>query len=238
MSDLDNFVPSESSEGSATGKEASRESSEQFSEQFRQAQARLAGMKKDEKKSKKRDKNLAALLSQFIKENSDPQIVNTLVALLKEEVSSEFLLGIISLYYPNIRTALYEEEQETLMDNPRLIMETRQLTLTVRPTQALVEAKDFDENNLPENIKQAINVWVQDMLFTAFLHPNWLLPKIFKANQVHSTVIQLGTFIVERFLAAHNIKGDFQRKRQFVLYILNGILSETQKRAESHKLAY
>lgn len=236
MSDLENFGGYESSEGAATGKESSREASEQFSEQFRQAQARLAGMKKDEKKTKKRDKNLATLLSQFIRENTDPQITNTIVALLKEEISPEFLLGIISLYYPNVKKALYEEEQETLMENPRFIMETRQLTLTVQPAHALAEVKDFDENNLPEYIKQAINVWVQDILFTAFLHPTWLLPKVYKAGQVHSTVVQLGTFTLERFLAAHRIAGDFSRKRQFVLYILNGILGQTQKHSDSKKL--
>jgi hypothetical protein len=193
---LEEYAPiQESSDGGPSGAEKSSEQSERFSEQYRQAQGRLAGMKKDEKKAKKRDKSLAALLSLFIKENKDPQIVNTLVSLLKEDVLPEFILGVLSLYYPNIKASLYEEEQQSLVDNPRLLLESRQLTLTVQPQLALEEVKDFDEHNLPESIKQAINVWVQDMLFTSFLHPTWLLPKVYPHGEVHSTVIQLATFV-------------------------------------------
>lgn len=231
------FAPiQESSDAGATGAEQSSEKSERFSEQYRQAQARLAGMKKDEKKTKKRDKSLAALLTLFIKENKDEQIVNTLVSLLKEDVLPEFLLGILSLYYPNVKASLYEEEQQSVVTNPRLLLEAKQLTVTIQKQRALAVVEDFDEHNLPEAIKQAINIWVQDMLFTSFLHPTWLLPRVYAYGEVHTTVIQLATFLVERFLMSYHIKGDFTRIRQFTSFILRGVLQETHKRQGTSSL--
>ena len=240
MADFEQFNPSFEStqdQGPSTASEKSSEGREQISAAFHQAQQQLARAKKDEQKTKRREKSLADLLSKFIRESDDEQLTNTLISLLKQDVSAEFVLGILSLYFPNLEKAIYEDEQEMLKDNPRLVLESRQLTMTIQPQIDRIEARDFDENNLPPEVKEKINTWVKDMMYTSFLHPQWLLPRVFINNQINSTCVQLVTFILIRFLERYHIQGEYEKVRQFGKFILSGVLRETAKKVSAREIA-
>jgi len=210
-----------------------QEKREKARAQFADAQQRVKKSRKDEQQTKKREKSLAALLSAFIKnvegDKHDQRIVNTLVSLLKQEIPAELPVGVLTLLYPNLREALFESSKEEEVAMAQLQNNASMLTVLHAPALTSQEQQDFDHDKLPEEVKSEINLWVQSLVLSLSFHPEWIIPRVYKEGRVHSSLVQLATFVLDNFLDLYRIKGSHEQLQVFVHFILEGTLKRASQ---------
>jgi hypothetical protein len=101
MDTIDNF---DSSEDLAPGNEAvSNTTPEQREKQREKSSKALAGIRasrKDESKARKQDDLFAKLLSQFLRKNEDPSVLDKTLKLLDCSIPTHFLVVCFSLWFP------------------------------------------------------------------------------------------------------------------------------------------
>lgn len=227
MSDFEQFLSAGESGG---GNERSREEQERFEEQMREAAAKVAASRRDEKKAKKRDKGLAKLLAHFIQAlhgSEEERMLNTLVLCLKNQMPTELLMALLSIMYPNLTGVL----MDTGDDPVKQAMTEEKLRLLAIPYESAVVSyapSEFNEHHLPESVKIGINSWIQVLLFAVRIQPEWLMARVMRGGEPDSSLIQLGTYLLEQFLAAHKVTGEFEKIRQFAQFIIIGVLSKVK----------
>lgn len=225
MSDFENFIAPDEGAG---GREQSQEERERYAEQMREAAKKLAASKKDEKKAKRRDKHLAKLLEHFIRHMQSPEeerLLNTLVLCLKNQMPTELLVALLTLMYPSLKEVLLEGEENAVM---QVVAEEklRLLSIPYDPGVVTYGPSEFNEHHLPEEVKVGINVWIQNLLLAIGMHPDWLLARVMRGGEPDSALIQLTTILLEQFLRAHKVTGEFERIRQFAQFIISGVLTK------------
>lgn len=225
MADFENFIaPDINPESGSTGAEQSAEQREAQLEAFNEAQRKLAATQKKEKKAKKRDFSLAQILLYFIQHASTAdkeRILATLVALIRDDVPVEWVLGILSLNYPALQQLLAEMEEKSGV----IVYSPAELIVERSVTQRSYALADFDEHNLPDEVKTDINMWVQTLMNTANMDTAMLLSKAFVQKEVGTLHISLASFVLQDYLKKFHIAGNFEKIRSFSSYILRGVLS-------------
>lgn len=131
--------------------EKAREMSEKFKEQVRKSSAWIKRTKKDEWKAKKQDMLLASFLVKIIINKKFDYILNLLFKLLDKWYSSNFLLGILSLIYQKISDRIRETN-----DLEKIIFNHKEPKLI-----------EFDDSNVNINVKNRINFWMEDIIFSS-----------------------------------------------------------------------
>ncbi len=231
MADLENIgAPMESGEGAQMSAEQASEQREKARKTFVAARKKLQKAKKDEQQTKKREESLAALLSAFIKDiegEANEQILNTAVAMLKQEVPAEFVVGILSLLYPALRTLMYESTEGEL-SLATYEERAKVLTLMHQPKEVVAEGKVFHHEELPIEVKDEVNTWIQVLMLSLSFHPEWILPRVYKEGKVLHSCIQLATFVFTQFLELYGIRGEYQQIRSFTEFVLQGVLQSLE----------
>lgn len=224
MSDFENFtVPETSAESNSGNTEQAGEQREKQREAFKEAQKKLADTQKKEKKAKKRDFSLAQVLLYFIQHATTAdkeRVLATLVAMIRDDVPVEWVLAMLSLNYPTLQQLLIEMEGSAVtMYTPAELIVERSMT------QRSYALADFDEHNLPDEVKADINAWVQIMMTTANKNSGIIMEKMLREKELSPLHISLASFILQDYLHKFRISGDFEKIRSFSSYILKGILS-------------
>lgn len=225
MSEFDNFIAPDEGAGA---KEQSQEERERFQERLRAAAKKQAAAKKDEKKAKRRDRHLAKLLEHMIRTVQgveSERILNTLVLCLKNQMPTELLVAILTLMYPRLKEVLLEEEDNVVL---QALAEEKLRILSVPYDPGVVSygPSEFNEHHLPEAVKIGINAWIQTMLMAVRIHPEWLMTRVMRSGEPETGIVQLTTYVLEQFLAAHKVTGEFEKIRQFAHFIIVGVLSK------------
>jgi hypothetical protein len=149
---LEEYTPDESVwESWWASNEKASEISEKFKEQVRKAGAWIKRTQKDEWKAKKQDMLLASFLVKLIISKKFDYILDLLFKLLDKWYSSNFLLGILSLIYPDISDRIRETSN------------LEKINFNYKESKLI----EFDDSSININIKNRINFWVEDIILSS-----------------------------------------------------------------------
>lgn len=130
----------------------STEISEKYKETVKKAGAWIRRTQKDEWKQKRYDFLLAKFLVELILKKRYDFLLDKLFVCLDAGYGTNFLLGILSLVYlpisHEIRKASWKEELKFSY-------------------HISLEPQEFDETQLPEEIRQRVNDWIDDMVMVS-----------------------------------------------------------------------
>ena len=90
------------------GSGVSEQAKEKLQEEIRKAQAQQKRDQKDEKRAKKKDSKLGDFIRKFIKDKDD-RMALLISRLVERNVPSTFILGLLSLIYPEVLEVIEKE---------------------------------------------------------------------------------------------------------------------------------
>lgn len=147
---LEDFSPDidTGSEWGGQSAEASREQAEKFKESAKRGAAGIKRTQKDEKKAKKQDFLLANFLVKIILEKKFDFLLEDLFACIDDGTPSNFILGVLSLVYVDISHAIRNQSGK-----PQIKFDYH-----------LEIGQAFDDHDIAPEVKDRINLWVEDMV--------------------------------------------------------------------------
>lgn len=211
MSDLDSFSPDESSE---QGK-WSAEVSEKFKEAVKKATAGIQRTQKDEKKGKQYDVMLSAFLVEIILNKHFDSLLEPLFNLMDEGYPSNFLLGIFSLVYHPIHKKIREisKKEEFLFHY-----------------QVSSEEVSFHDYLVDKDVKDRINIWIEDVIDVITIDPSSLLTHRFRELlQWDEKVVLFFSIIFQFFFQELHINISLEKSRNYGQFIVSEIQKSLQK---------
>lgn len=158
---LDDFDSGETGDESWNTANSSLEVSEKFKESVKRAGAKSQKIQKDEKKAKKYDLLLAHFLVKIILEKKYDDMVALLFPCRDKGYPSNFLIGIFSLVYEDISKAIRDISGKS----------------HIKFTYANEVEKEFDDNDMPKELRDRINHWVEDMMDVVAMESSDILTK-------------------------------------------------------------
>lgn len=207
---LEDFTPSESSEWWTQ----SVEISEKFKEAAKKAGSGIKRTQKDEKKAKKSDILLAGFLVKIIIDKKYDTVLIDLFKSLHSGYPSNFLLWIISLIHIGISNKIREASEKE-----KVIFSYYSDTLI-----------DFDDQNLPIDVKNRINWWVEDIIWIISHDYSSLLTDILIKKLIEKDDIILFTSkVFEFFLKEININITENKSLNISEFILSEVEKEMKK---------
>ncbi len=145
---LEDFDSGEVPDSSWNASSSSSEVSEKFKDAVKKAWAKTQKVQKDEKKAKKYDFILASFLVKIILDKRYDDLLWLLLACIDKWYPSNFLLWVFSLVYVDISKKIRETSDK-------------------KPFDFFYMSKDFidfDDNVINLDIRNRINLWVEDMI--------------------------------------------------------------------------
>lgn len=158
---LDDFDSGETGDESWNTANSSLEVSEKFKESVKRAGAKSQKIQKDEKKAKKYDLLLAHFLVKIILEKKYDDMVSLLFPCRDRGYPSNFLIGVFSLVYEDISKAIRDISGKS----------------HIKFTYANEVKKEFDDNDMPKELRERINHWVEDMMDVVAMESSDILTK-------------------------------------------------------------
>ena len=167
---LDEFSSEiDSSEGSISSIGAGKEVSEKFKESVKKASAWIKRTQKDEKKAKKHDFLLSNFLVRIILDKKYDILLDSLFKSLDSSFSSSFILWIVSLIDIEISNKI------------RNLAWKQKINFNYLPKN---ESIDFHDYNIDSDIKNRINLWVEDIISILSIEYSSLLT----TNLINTTI--------------------------------------------------
>jgi hypothetical protein len=222
MSDLESFSGFDSG---SEGMDAA--AFERFKERMRAAAAQLKAMQAGEQKQKKKEDELVKILLKFIKSGTKRDLMLLVSRLLEMNVPAGFIVSLLLISETDIQQALGlimlpQGTHETLPEDSDIE------TLPDRYLQGSV---------LPLKIKIAIDAWIQEIARKASENPHRVLKTILDENGIISlAVTQLATFSLRDFLEQEGLPVEYDRLKEFVDLMLEGIIKRTQEQIKDQKM--
>ncbi len=139
----------------------SEQISEQYKENTKKTQAKVQKTRKDEKKAKHQDLLLAKFLVKILINKSYDPLLPSLFRAFDNGIPSNFILGIMSLVYIDI--------SNTIRDDCRI----ERINFSFH-SQEMV---NFSWEALPQEVKDRINSWVEDIHAVILLNPSKVYTK-------------------------------------------------------------
>lgn len=158
---LDDFDSGETSDESWNSASSSLEVSEKFKESVKKASAKSQKIQKDEKKAKKYDLLLAHFLVKIILEKKYDDMVSLLFPCRDRWYPSNFLIGVFSLVYEDISKAIRDISGKS----------------HIKFTYNNEIEKEFDDSDMPKELRDRINHWVEDMMDVVAMESSDILTK-------------------------------------------------------------
>lgn len=199
--------------------ETSREKSEKASEQAKKAAKRLMQTRADEKKAQKSDAELFRILQSFIQDNTYSTLLDAIVWLLQNNISSNFIIGIVSLVYPLAETYIIEQQKMHLTDQDRMLFDWRKYTQ--------IMGTPFHDDILDLAVRKRITDWIDDMTFiltkeASLIKIQEMLPENTLAEQkksIHDACISVFIF----FFSKLNIAMTLLQAETYIQFIIDRI---------------
>lgn len=190
------------------------EVSEKYKESSKKAQQWIQRTQKDEKKAKKYDFILAWFLVKIILDKKYDPIIVQLFKSTDFGYTSNFVLWIISLINIEISNKIREN-----LNKPQIDFDYKNS-----------EIIKFDDSNLPEQVKNRINDWIEDIIDSVSIEysnvqAKRIISSLKKDNWIISNYI---TSVLIFFLNSINISVD----KNTAKWISNFIILEVSKRIE------
>ncbi len=192
----------------ATG--APEQLSEEAKARFAAAAAAMQQIRREEKKSKKKDDRVAQVIMKFLGNQQDSHLFMLISRLVARDCPSIFILSIISLIDTESATVVEEYLKETTDKD------TRQ---TVDESMALTNSADMDAD-----MNRAMIDWITRMQMVLSINPEGILLKLMVDDKnIDGTVLQLTTFVLQRFFLDHSKSAEFEKLQPLTANILQTV---------------
>ncbi len=189
---------------------APEELSEEAKARFAAAGAAMAQIRKEEKQSKKKDDQVAKVIMQFLHDENNAHLFTLIARLVARDCPSIFILAIISL----IDEESLKASEQYLKD-----MSLKDAHETVDESTALVSTGDIDADS-----NRALVDWITRMQMVLSLSPEKILLKLMIDDRnIDGTVLQLTTFVLQRFFEQRKKAMDFEKLQPLTANILQTV---------------
>jgi len=184
--------------------------SEEAKARFAAAGAAMAQIRKEEKQSKKKDDQVAKVIMQFLHDENNAHLFTLISRLVARDCPSIFILAIISLIDEGSHSAVQGYIEEASEKDPRK---------AVDDTMALTQSGDMD----PETNKILLE-WILLMQMVLSVHPEKiLLTLMIDDRNIDGTVLQLTTFVLQRFFENQKRAAAFEKLQPLTASILQTV---------------
>ncbi len=214
---LEEYIPDiDSSESWWNSAEASKESSEKYKESSKKAQAKVSKTRKDEKKAKKYDFLLAGFLVKIIVDKKYDTILESLFPAIHLWYSSNFILWILSLINIQISNKIREVSKKEAIHFNYQSKEINQ---------------QFDDKNIDLEIKNRINLWVEDIIDSVTIEYSNIQTKKLKQLLINdeNILLKYTSIVFSFFLNEINISINEKQASNISEFIISEIKKEINK---------
>lgn len=240
MDGLDFFNPSDG------GESYDPAAFERFKEQVKKNGQFVAAMQRDEKKKKKKEDALAQIILAFIKANKNSGLMVIVSELLEQNIPASFILAIIVLGNPEIRTAIDQHEKEQLAlesgekDFP---MSSRPALPALNEEQQATEfslVARFNDSTIPLKIKLALDEWGVGIFQAGTSQPFKILETVLdKTGHVKNVVIEACATVLQSYLTVSDEATFASRGHEsfvsFGEFVMRGIMQKLKDQVENQK---
>lgn len=187
----------------------SEQISEIYKEEVKKWQAQAKKSRKDEKKAKQQDMLLAKFLVKILIDKRYDSLFPSLFKSFDIGIPSNLILWILSLVYIEISNEL------------RITTEKKLIQFNYYSEETI----SFTWNNLPQEVKDRINYWVEDILAVIQLNPSKIYTKRIIASIKKSEELKIFTISVFKyFLSEINIYMPEKVLLEYSSFILNKVI--------------
>lgn len=201
---LDVGMPSENLGG------APEELSEDAKARFAAAAAAMKQIRKEEKKSKRKDDRVAQVIMKFLGNQKDSHLFTLIARLVARDCPSIFILAVISL----VDSESADVVEEYLKEHTN-----KDAHETVDESMALTKSGEIDAET-----NRAMVDWITRMQMVLAVSPEKILLKLMiDEKNIDGTVLQLTTFVLQRFFQERNKAADFEKLQPLTASILKTV---------------
>ena len=187
----------------------SEQISEVYKEEVKRWDAQVKKARKDEKKAKKQDLLLAKFLVKILIDKRYDNLFPDLFKSFDAWVPSNLILWILSLVYLEI-----SNEIRSHIDKKNIYF-----------NYCSEETITFSGNNLPQEVKDRINFWVEDIVVIILLNSSEVYTKRIISNIKESEELKNFTwYVLKYFLSEINIYMSDEISKEYAVFIMNKII--------------
>lgn len=211
--------------------EHDEKSDEQFREQMQRAQQQMAQLQKEEGQARGYDFSLAAIIVQFLSQPGNTDLFLLISRAVAQDVPSELLLAIIALVDEKAMTEVFG-----------LLRGGKEFT-SLDPMSSRDPA---DFSAVPDDHKQYIDQWIQNIYYVALKRPQRVLESIvtnYRASaynpdavrEVSPVLVQFSSFILRNYMSRMNIGFTMESLRDFMQAIFTDIVAKLENLLQGQK---
>jgi len=215
MSELESFSGFDSGgEGMDTA------SFEKFKERMKAAAAQLKALAKGEQKQRQKEDELIRILLKFIKTGKKKNTLMLVLRLLEQNVPAGFIVSILLISNQDMQEAL----------GLKMLPSAPELSVPGDSDIETLPDKYLEDSTLPLSIKLAIDAWLQEIAKRAAEYPDRILKTVLdEEGLLKLPVTQLAVFCLRDFLEMENIEHSYDKLKDFVDLMLEGIIKKTKE---------
>jgi len=216
MSGIESFSGSES-----VNQGGSAEAYERFKERMAAAAAQIKAAQAQEQKQKQTEDHLAKILSDFLKSGQSAQLISFISALLAKNIPAGFIISLILISNPTLQVATGIQLLSGQSDTSHTPF-TQNLSLT--PTNQI----------LPLEMKLAIDRWVMEILKSAELSKEKLLPNVLnQQRELHPELTDLPAYSLMEFMNANSVEYSTEEVNNFCQFFIKNALRQVSSSSQS-----
>jgi hypothetical protein len=212
---LEDYIPSEWVwESWWASAEQVKEASEQYKKQAAKSAAWIKRTQKDEKKAKAYDMLLAGFLVKILVNQNYDVFLDSLFNLIHKWYPSNFILGIVSLVYPEISDKIRE-----LSNKPKVVFNYNSQENIV-----------FNDSDINIEIKNRINWWIEDIVDSVSIEYSSILTKrLIEFLETDDDILFFISKVFTKFLNEINISIDLSKSQNISEFIIREVLVKIKK---------
>ncbi|MBM3231735.1 hypothetical protein FJZ28_05455 [Candidatus Peregrinibacteria bacterium] len=211
MGGLDIGMPQEG------GGSASEQLSEEAKQRFAAAAAAMQQIRREEKKAKKKDDKVAQIIMQFLSDQQNAHLFTLIARLVARDCPSIFILAMLSLIHEVSMQEVKEYLGETMGKTAEDMVND-----AVRPGGSEIALTSGGE--LDAGTNHDIVVWITRMQMVLSREPEKILMKLLIDDRnIDGTVLQLATFILQRYCEQHRKSAEYENLQPLTASILQTV---------------
>jgi len=184
--------------------------SEDAKARFTAAGAAMAQIRKEEKKSKKKDDQVVQVIMKFLNDEGNSHLFTLISRLVARDCPSIFILAVISLIDEESLNAVAQYLKELTDKDAHEIVDE---------SMALTKSTEIDAET-----NRAMVDWITRMQMVLSQAPEQILTKLMIDDKnIDGTVLQLTTFVLQRFFESRKKTAEFEKLQPLTASILQTV---------------
>ena len=184
--------------------------SEDAKQRFAAAAAAMQQIRREEKKSKKRDDRVAQVIMKFLGNQQDAHLFTLISRLVARDCPSIFILAIISLIDAESLQVVEDYLKETMEKDAHQMVDE---------STALMKSGEIDAET-----NRALIDWITRMQMVLSISPEKILLKLMiDERNIDGSVLQLTTFVLQRFFEDRKRSAEFEKLQPLTASILQTV---------------